>query len=121
LPDHIYPDAHIYDLVVIPGGPGYSVASGLLRLMHWIERASRRARLVVGVGGGLFLLGSAGLLAGQTVAAVPGLLERFPTASLSDEPVVGSGKYLTIASHEQARPLARLIIERCQRSPTPGG
>jgi cyclohexyl-isocyanide hydratase len=110
LPDHIYPDAHIYDAVVVPGGPGYQEALGLLRLMSWLVRAARQARLVAGVGAGAFLLGAAGLLAGQRVAAVPGLLERFPAGiAISGEAVVRSGKVVTVAGYQQGESLGRLI------------
>jgi transcriptional regulator GlxA family with amidase domain len=113
LPDHIYPDAYIYDVIVVPGGPGAEAVSSLLRMMQWIGRASRQARLVCGVGSGLLLLGAAGLLAGQTVVAWPGLQERFPAiGTLAAEPIVRSGKLLTAAGHEQGAELGRLIAGR---------
>jgi putative intracellular protease/amidase len=112
LPDHIYPDAEIYDVILIPGGPGCHQALRVLRLMEWINRASRLAQVVAAVHTGIFLLGASRLLGGQTVAAVPGLDDDYPDVRLSHEPaVIQSGKLFTVSDHTHGPALAQAILQ----------
>lgn len=120
LPDHIYPDAEIYDVLLIPGGPGYQDALRVLRLMDWINRASKLAQVVSAVNTGIYLLAASRLLSGQTVAAVPGLPDAYPEVHIvENETVVKSGKYFTISSHLAGSALAQAIIQELEGSATP--
>lgn len=111
LPDHIYPDAKIYDVILIPGGPGYEEALKVLRLMDWINRASKLAEVVAAVNTGIYLLAASRLLSGQTVAAVPGLTDTYPDVQVAhDETVVQSGKILTVSTHHHGSDLANVIL-----------
>jgi transcriptional regulator GlxA family with amidase domain len=62
MPDHIYPDGRVYDLIIVPGGPGAERAIGHLRMVQWLGRAGRVARLIGAGGNGALLLQAAGLL-----------------------------------------------------------
>lgn len=112
LPDHIYPDAEIYDAILIPGGPGHQQALQVLRLMNWINQASRLAQVIAAVNTGIYLLAAARLLNGQTVAAVHGLTENYPDVqTVESRAVVQSGKLHTISTNSAAPALALTIIE----------
>ena len=111
LPDHIYPDAEIYDVIFVPGGPGYQDALKVLRLMNWINQASRLAQVVAAVNTGVYLLAASRLLNGRTVAAVPGLTDLYPDVQIvENEAVVQSDKIFTISSCRQGQALAQAIM-----------
>lgn len=112
LPDHIYPDAEIYDAILIPGGPGYEEALKVLRLMNWINQASRLAQVIAAVHTGVYLLAAARLLGGQTVAAIPGLADAYNDVEVVEsDGVVRSGKLFTISKSAETTALANAIIE----------
>ena len=71
LPTHIYPDAHVYNVLIVPGGPGSLEATKNLRLMNWFSRASRLAKVVAAVGSGVLVLAASRLLDERTVAHGP--------------------------------------------------
>lgn len=111
LPNHIYPDAKIYDAIVVPGGPGYQDALRVLRLMDWINRAARLAQVVAGIDTGIHLLAASRLLGGRTVAAVSGLTEEYPDVQISGEGgVVKSDKLFTISNYRESQELALAIV-----------
>lgn len=111
LPNHIYPDAKIYDAIVVPGGPGYQDALRVLRLMDWINRASKLAQVVAAVNTGIYLLAASRLLTGRTVAAVPGLTDAYPDVLISQEQdVIQSDKIFTISNYQAAQKLALSIV-----------
>jgi len=115
LPDHIYPDAEIYDVLLVPGGPGYRDALRVLRLMDWINRASGLAQVVAAVSTGIYLLAASRLLSGQTVAAVPGLVDAYPEVQVvENEAVVESGKFFTISNHSAGQALALAIVREVE-------
>jgi transcriptional regulator GlxA family with amidase domain len=72
LPDHIYPDGHVYDVILVPGGPGAAAALEHVRMIQWLGRAGRAAQMVGAAGAGVALLRAAGLLPEGTPAVVPG-------------------------------------------------
>ena len=113
VPEHIYPDAHIYDVLLIPGGPGHQEAMINLRLLNWISRAARLARVVAATGTGTFLLAAAHLLDDQPVAAVAGLTESFSgrEAQFTDSSVVKSGKILTSCTPVSGAALGQAIVD----------
>ncbi len=111
LPDHIYPDAKIYDVILIPGGPGYEEALKVLRLMDWINRASKLAEVIAAINTGIYLLAASHLLSGRKVAAVPGLTDAYPDLQVvTNETVVQSGKILTVSTHHHGSYLANVIL-----------
>lgn len=111
LPNHIYPDAKIYDAILVPGGPGYQNALRVLRLMDWINRASKLAQVVAAVDTGIYLLAASRLLSGRTVAAVSGLTEAYPDVLIGQEDlVIQSDKIFTISNYRAAQELALSIV-----------
>ena len=62
MPQHIYPDAHVYDVLLVPGGPGSRKATKNLRLINWFSHVARLAKIVASVGSGVRILAAAGLL-----------------------------------------------------------
>lgn len=82
IPTHIYPDAHIYDVLLVPGGPGIEEAIRNLRLMNWLKRAARLAKVISAVGNGTFILASSGIVGRQPVADIPGLGDAYPALHL---------------------------------------
>jgi putative intracellular protease/amidase len=118
LPDHIYPDAEIYDVILIPGGPGYQDALKVLRLMNWINQASRLAQVVAAVNTGVYLLAASRLLNGRTVAAVSGLTDLYPDVQVVENgAVVQSDKIFTISSHRHGQALAQAIVTELEGEP----
>jgi putative intracellular protease/amidase len=118
LPDHIYPDAEIYDVILIPGGPGYQDALKVLRLMNWINQASRLAQVVAAVNTGVYLLAASRLLNGRTVAALPGLTDLYPDVEVVENgAVVQSDKIFTISSHRHGQALAQAIVTELEGEP----
>jgi transcriptional regulator GlxA family with amidase domain len=111
LPDHIYPDAKIYDVILVPGGPGYQEALKVLRLMDWIHRAAKLAEIVAAVNTGIYLLAASRLLGGQTVAAVPGFKDAYPDVAVDDGlQLVVSGKIFTTSSHLHGQTLSLAFV-----------
>lgn len=113
VPEHIYPDAHIYDVILVPGGPGYQEAMANMRLVNWISRAARLARVVAAIGTGTYLLAAAHLLDERPVAAVAGLADSFPTVKPhTDSSVVSSGKVITSIGSAFGEALGQAIVAR---------
>ncbi len=111
LPQHIYPDAHIYNVLLVPGGPGSLEATRNLRLMNWLERAARLAKVVAAVGSGTFILAASRLLDDQKVANVSGLSEAYPGVQTEHvEGVVKDGNILTVSKSDYGSELGMAII-----------
>jgi transcriptional regulator GlxA family with amidase domain len=105
------------ELLFVPGGYGARRAASDPGLVAWVTRAAARAELVCAVGAGAALLGAAGLLAEQRVAATPEVAAwlgpELPSATLDTEQrIVQSGKLLTAASSGDSTELGLLLIER---------
>ncbi|MGB3715193.1 MAG: DJ-1/PfpI family protein [Candidatus Promineifilaceae bacterium] len=111
LPQHIYPDAHIYNVLLVPGGPGCLEATRNLRLMNWLERAARLAKVVAAVGSGTFILAASRLLDNQKVANVSGLSEAYPAVQTERvEGVVKDGNILSVSTNDYGSELGMAII-----------
>jgi transcriptional regulator GlxA family with amidase domain len=111
LPQHIYPDAHIYNVILVPGGPGIVEATKNLRLMNWLERAARLAKVVAAVGTGTFILAASHLLDNEKVANVSGLSETYPGVQTEDvEGVIKDGNILTVSKSDYGSELGMAII-----------
>jgi putative intracellular protease/amidase len=111
LPQHIYPDAHIYDVILVPGGPGSKQATKNLRLMNWLERAAKRAKVVAAVSTGTYILAAARLLGDRKVANSSGLEEAYPGIQVAHvDGVVADGPIMTVSNGDFGSELGTAII-----------
>jgi putative intracellular protease/amidase len=100
VPDYTFDNSPKADILLVPGG-GVGKAMKNDRLIEWVQSKSREVRYVMSVCTGAFILGKAGLLAGQTATATYGMAEDlllFPnTKVVYDQRFVDSGKIITCA------------------------
>jgi transcriptional regulator GlxA family with amidase domain len=79
------------DTLVVAGGPGVEDAARNRALVNWIRRTARRARRVVSVCTGAFLLAEAGLLDGRRAtthwSACDELARRHPRVRVEKDPI----------------------------------
>lgn len=84
-------DNRAIDTLIVPGGGGVDAAMADTGLLRWIQRRAAKARRIVSVCTGAFLLAEAGLLAGRKAAThwarCSDLAERFPDISVQPNPI----------------------------------
>ncbi|MEV6557501.1 GlxA family transcriptional regulator [Nocardia sp. NPDC051756] len=102
------------DVLLVPGGLGGAQRDP--RLVAWVRENAARARQIVSVCTGAFLLAEAGLLAGCRVtthwAHCAALAERFPDVQVLTEPIfVQDGLISTSAGVTAGIDLALAIVE----------
>ena len=100
IPDYSFEKSPKADVLLVPGG-GYGTQMKNDALIGWIKSKSNEVDHVMSVCTGAFLLGQAGLLAGQTATCTHGMVEDlalFPnTKVVYDARYVDSGKIITTA------------------------
>jgi len=100
LPDYTFENSPKADILLVPGG-GVSGPMKNPRLIQWIQAKAKDVNHVMSVCTGAFLLGKAGLLAGQTATATYGMVDdllTFPnTKVVYDQRYVDNGKIITTA------------------------
>jgi putative intracellular protease/amidase len=98
LPDFTFENSPKADILLVPGG-GYTQAIENPRLIQWVQAKSRDVSHVMSVCTGAFILGKAGLLAGQTATATHGMIDdllAFPNVKVvHDQRFVDNGKIMT--------------------------
>lgn len=98
--DYTFETSPKADILLVPGG-GVSEPMKNPRLIQWIQAKAKDVSHVMSVCTGAFLLGKAGLLAGQTATATYGMVDdllTFPnTKVVYDQRYVDSGKIITTA------------------------
>jgi len=104
------------DTLVVAGGPGAHDACADRALIDWIGHASKRARRVVSVCTGAFLLAEAGLLDGRCAtthwAAASELVRRYPAVRVDPEPIfLRDGNVWTSAGVTAGMDLALALVE----------
>lgn len=106
-PHHSFETAPPIDILVVPSAEG-SMDRDLRdeKMMAWVRRVGGKARFVMSLCDGAFVLASAGLLEGRAATTFPGdqdrFAQQFPTLSLRREPsFVHDGPALT--SHGGAK------------------
>lgn len=111
------PDPHAaIDTLVVPGGAGMVAWSREEGALRWVRAHCLAARRVCALGGGVFLLAAAGLLAGRRAATrwdVSAALEReYPATSVAHEPAfVRDGAIWTAAGGAAAVDVALALVE----------
>ena len=63
--DHVFTDGHIYDVLLVPGGPGTRAQVDNPVIVNWLRDAAPTAELVTTVCTGTSLLARTGLLDGK--------------------------------------------------------
>lgn len=98
IPDFTFENAPRADVLLVPGG-GYGQAMDNPRLIAWLQSKSENVRYVMSVCTGAFIIGKAGLLAGQTATATYGMVDDlldFPNVKVvHDQRFVDNGKIIT--------------------------
>jgi putative intracellular protease/amidase len=98
LPDFTFDNAPHADVLLVPGG-AYTQAMDNPRLIAWLQSKSKDVSYVMSVCTGAFILGKAGLLAGQTATATYGMVDDlldFPNVKVvHDQRFVDNGKIIT--------------------------
>lgn len=108
---------HAIDTLIVPGGTGVRAACDDLRVVRWLARTAPRARRVVGICTGAFLLGAAGLLDGRRATThwrfVDEFRARYPTVDVEPDAIfVADGSVYTSAGITAGLDLALHLIER---------
>ena len=100
VPDFTFANAPKADVLLVPGG-GYSRQMKNDAVLNFIKTKANEAKYVMSVCTGAFLLGQAGLLAGQAATCTYGMVEDFAnfpnTKVVYDARFVESGKIITTA------------------------
>lgn len=104
------------DTVLVPGGHGVSGASEDRALLDAVRGLARRARRVVSVCSGTFVLGAAGLLGGKRVTTHwsrgTQLADRFPDVAVDTDPIwTRDGNVWTSAGVTAGIDLALALVE----------
>jgi len=98
LPDYTFENSPQADILLVPGG-GYTQAMQNPRLIQWLQSKSKDVSYVMSVCTGAFVLGQAGLLAGQTATCTYGMVDdllAFPNVKVvHNQRLVDNGKIIT--------------------------
>jgi len=98
LPDYTFDNSPKSDILLVPGG-GVSEPMKNARILQWIQARAKEVNHVMSVCTGAFILGKAGLLAGQTATTTYGMVDdllAFPnTKVVYDQRYVESGRVVT--------------------------
>lgn len=100
--DDIFPDAPLFDILVLPGGNGTRALMQDEELLNWLQRHVATGRFILSVCSGALLLGKAGLLDCQDATTHHEVLKELaqvaPTARLKkDERFCDNGQIITSA------------------------
>ena len=104
------------DTLIVPGGPGVAAAAANPALVDWVRERAGRARRVVSVCTGAFLLAAAGVLDGRRAAThwsfCAELAQRFPAVRVEPDPIfVRDGPVWTSAGVTAGIDLALALVE----------
>jgi transcriptional regulator GlxA family with amidase domain len=105
------------DTLIIPGGAGIRPVMADARTLDWIRQAASQANRTVGLGGGGFILASAGLLAGRRCVShwrfEDDLLREYPEVILvRDALFVTDGPVTTAAGSSASLDVALRMVEQ---------
>lgn len=116
-PHHGFADAPAIDILVVPSAEG-SMDRDLkdARLIDWVRATGSKARYVVSLCDGAFVLAAAGLLEGRAVTTFPGdqdrFAEMFPKLDLRRGPsFVHDGKVLTSQGGARSYDVAMHLVD----------
>lgn len=126
-PDHSFDDAPPIDVLVVPSAE-HNMDSDLedARLIGWVRETGRRAKLLLSLCDGAFVLAKAGLLDGLEATTFPGDQDRFaamfPKVQLRRGPLfVHDGKAVTSVGGARSYEPALYLVERLWGRPAAVG
>lgn len=108
------------DVLLVPGGPGTVAAAGDEKLLSWIRAADQHTRWTTSVCSGSFVLGAAGVLAGQKATSHWGWADRLPAVGAEHikQRVVIDGKIVTAAGVSSGIDMALVLLAEAQDAET---
>jgi transcriptional regulator GlxA family with amidase domain len=117
IPDALFADQPVYDILVVPGGPGTRVAKEKLApVLAYLGDAAPKAQITAGVCTGTVLMAQAGLLKGKRVTTHhnrrEALKEAFPDLTVVNEKVVDCGPIITSAGVSSGIDMALYLVKR---------
>ena len=122
-PDHTFADAPAIDLLVVPSAE-HNMDTDLedAALIAWVRETGKKARVVMSLCDGAFLLAKAGLLDGLEATTFPGdqdrFLSAFPAVRLQRGVVfVHDGKVITGVGGARSYDPAMYLVERLYGAP----
>ena len=117
VPHHSFDTAPEIDILVVPSAEG-SMTTDLENeeMMSWVRDTGRKARFIISLCDGAFVLAAAGLLDGHACTTFPGDQDRFhemfPGLDLKREPsFVHDGKVLTSQGGAKSYDVAMYLID----------
>jgi putative intracellular protease/amidase len=114
-PDYDLDHAPAADLILVPGG-GVGQSAKNEKVIAWLKDRTTKARYVMSVCNGAFILASAGLLDGltatTTASRIDELAENFPKVRVVRERYVDNGKIITTAGLSAGIDGALHVIDR---------
>ncbi len=126
-PHHTFADAPAIDLLVVPSAE-HNMDSDLQdeALIAWVRKTGSKAKLVMSLCDGAFVLAKAGLLDGLEATTFPGDQDRFakafPAVKLQRGPIfVHDGKAITSVGGARSYDPAMYLVERLYGAPAVSG
>jgi len=108
--------APVFDLLVVPGGPGARKPKGLEPLINFLKEQAQAGALLASVCTGSFLLARAGLLQGLRATTHKLRLKEFaaafPKTQVVPEKIVDQGRIVTAGGVSSGIDLALYILEK---------
>ncbi|MCI0699854.1 MAG: DJ-1/PfpI family protein [Planctomycetia bacterium] len=117
IPHHTFETCPPLDLLVVPGGWGTRREVENPRVIEWVAKQAKSAKLVTSVCTGSFVLGKAGLLAGKRAtthwASIERMRSAFPDVTVDDrQHWVEDGNILTSAGISAGIDLALVVVAK---------
>jgi transcriptional regulator GlxA family with amidase domain len=108
--------APIFDLLLVPGGPGARNPKGLEPLIKFIKEQAQAGAILASVCTGSFLLARAGLLQGLRATThklrLQEFAETFPDIQAVPEKIVDQGRIITAGGVSSGIDLALFLLEK---------
>jgi len=117
-PDYTLEQAPEAEVIVVPGG-GVGAVQDVPAVQAWLRQRAEKAKHVLSVCNGAFIVGSAGLLDGLSATTfygmIPALRETFPKVRVvSDQRYVDNGKIITTAGLSSGIDGSLHVVEKLQ-------
>jgi 4-methyl-5(b-hydroxyethyl)-thiazole monophosphate biosynthesis len=102
-------DANSYDILVLPGGPGYKNLLHSLDVLNLVKNFNKQNKIIVAIGESPIVLAEAGIIDDKIATVFPGHEKKIPR--IRDARVVIAKNVLTARSSSAAADLALKLVE----------